>query len=201
MNRKMSMAVMAMGAVAAVANAGVAPTGEFTGSLNEGWNSYSGIQASFAMFGDGSSIVSNTNATALLVTPGWSFFSTLNAYEGSQLLGDTGGGGYTFNFATPLSAFGAFFGTNSDAPGATADIYSPSGALLGSFSVQAPMGQWAWDGWAATGGDTIGSVKITPSNNFGGFVLTDGATGNPVPAPGAFALLLGGAGVAMRRRR
>jgi hypothetical protein len=201
MNLRIGMAALAMGAFAAMANAGVAPTGQFSGSLNEGWNSYSGIQSSFAMFGDGSSIVSNTNSNALLVTSGWSFFFTLNAYEGTQLLGDAGGGGYTFNFATPLSAFGAFFGTNSDVAGATADVYSPAGALLGSFSVQSPVGQWAWDGWAATGGDTIGSVKITPTNTYGGFILTDGATGNPVPAPGAFALLLGGAGIAMRRRR
>ncbi|HLO41903.1 MAG TPA: hypothetical protein VK176_12835 [Phycisphaerales bacterium] len=201
MNAKRCALFCVVGIFTTAASAGVAPTGPFTGSLFEGWNDKGGVAASFSMFGDGSSITSNGGGAALLATPSWSFFTLISAYEGGVMMGDTGGGGYTFNFASPLSAFGAYFGTNSNLAGGTAEIYNPAGALLGSFPVQAPEGDWAWDGWATTGGDSIGSVKIIPANAFGGFVMNDAATGNPIPAPGAIALAMGGACLALRRRR
>ena len=113
-----------------------------------------------------------------------------------------GGAGvnYSFMFDTPAFQFGGYFGTNSDAPDATATFYDSQGAVIGSpMNVSAPIGQWAWNGWEFGGG--ISRIDIVANNTWGGFIMSDDIQYNPVPEPAAFVGLAAGLALLMLRKR
>lgn len=154
----------------------------------------------YKIFGDGSTVDSNSGQDALHRTGGWFFNGFIGARSGSWFQGDTGGGGYTFNFAQPLLNFGGYFGTNCGTPGGKVEVYGAGGGFLGGFDLNCPQAEWAWNGWEATGGDYITKVKIIPiQGQFNGFQMNDDLVANVVPAPGAGAVL--GLVIAGARRR
>ncbi len=115
-----------------------------------------------------------------------------------------GGAGvnYYFLFNNPVQRFGGYWGTNADVPGATATFFDSLGNQIGSAqSIQAPLGQWAWDGWQSTIG--FSRVNIVASNSFGGFIDSDDLQMTPfaVPEPSTIAVLILGVAAATRLRR
>jgi hypothetical protein len=55
-------------------------------------------------------------------------------------------------FERPAARFGGYFGTICQDPGATAEFYDESGVLMAAMPMTVPTaGQWAWNGWKATG--------------------------------------------------
>jgi hypothetical protein len=194
------------GAVALPAMAGVVyePNPANIGSqYREGFqNMPDGFVASYVLPSGMGTLVSNNGAPNLLNTVGWSFFSTILPYEGTRFQGDAGCNGYTITFSSATTAFGAYFGTNSDKAGGTIELFDQVGASLGVLPIQGPLGgSWSWDGWKGTNGTLISKAKITPGNQWGGFLMIDAAATGVVPAPAGAAVLALAALMGVRRRR
>lgn len=206
MNRWYVVATACLGCCARPALAGVvyeANPAAIGSAYREGFQGMpSGGMASYQLPSGMGTLVSNNGQPNLLNTGGWGWEDrTIYAYEGSHFQGDAGCLGYTFNFATPTDAFGAYFGSLAVVAGGTAEIFDQTGASMGVFPIQGPSTTWKWDGWRGTDGTLFSKVKITPSNPFGGFLMVDAAATGLVPAPCAAATLALGLVMASRRRR
>lgn len=185
----------------AAAFAQVTPIGPFAGTLQEGWESHAGglFLPQLIILGGAGTADQLGGGQGLHVTTGWGFFSTIFPHSGAKFMGGAGVN-YQFIFNTPAFQFGAYFGTNADAAGATATFYDAANAQIGGpMAIAAPMGQWQWDGWEFAGG--IKRIEIVASNQWGGFIMSDDLEYNPVPEPGAIVALAVGLGMLLVRRK
>lgn len=205
MDRRVSAVVLVASVFGSPALAGVAyepSPGNMGTQFKEGFQGMStGFEFGYVLPSGMGTLVGNNGQRNMLNAPGWNFKSLLMPFEGSHFQGDAGCNGYTFTFPSPTNGFGAYFGTNSDGAGGTAELFDQSGVSLGIFPIQGPLAGWAWDGWYGTSGTLFSKVKITPGNTWGGFLMVDAAATGHVPAPGAAGLLVLGAASLIRRRR
>jgi hypothetical protein len=200
MSKRLFVLAAAVFPVAALAQ--VTVVGPFTGDLSEGYETIpqGEFHTSYDVFGGAGTVLQVGTGQGLLVTSGWGFFSTIFPHSGGAFMGGAGVN-YEYDFDTPATMFGGYFGTNADTPDATVTFYDANNAQIGdSMTLSAPLGDWAWNGWQYDGG--ISRVVIIANNQWGGFIMSDDLeyTG-AVPEPASLLALAGGLGLHLARRR
>jgi hypothetical protein len=173
------MGVVAAGAFALSASAGVTPIGPFTGDHSESFDG--GPQVIFTpcvstawgygVFDDMGDLCTPGNS-GCHTTSGWGFYCTIFSRTGTFFFGSAGGyAEYTFD--TPVSQFGGYFGSNAydvgETPGADINFYDANGRLIDSVRLDMPdRCQWYWNGWSS---DTPVARIECINDKFGGAFL------------------------------
>jgi hypothetical protein len=171
-----------------VAQAGVVPIGQFTGTYQEGFeDAPTGVpQSELAVF-DGQGVVrSTTGDTSIFVGASSHLYGVVTAHSGILFMGS-----WTtleWEFDAPAVKWGGYFTTNSGTDDATAYFYDAGGALLGTGDVSAPADTtWAWNGWES---DTpISRVEVVGFGVESAFIDYDDMELTPIPEPSSLGLL------------
>lgn len=190
-------------ASASVAIADVTPIGEFTGVHSESFEnigSPGGLPGPVSIFG-GAGTANDAFANTLVLATSvssadtdWVQFFPYNGF----LMGLTPTGHAVFEFETPVTEFGGFFGSAAIHSGGSILFRDEAGGEIDSFDFNVTALEWGWQGWQS---DTpIASIEIAASANPGAPLVFDDLQITPIPAPGALALLVLGATVQRRRR-
>lgn len=188
-------------ALATLAPAAVLPIRPFTGDRSDPLN-YPGttIVSHFDILGGTASLNSHDGNTLIHYLLGDTFgVDHVSPRTGGHILGFTEGPGI-FLFDPPVRRFGAYFNNNSGADDATCDFFAANGDALGTLTATTPAAgnQWVWNGWESD--RPIARLVVTGNGVIDGFLWFDDFE-STVPAPGAGAVLLAGAGAMCRRRR
>ena len=186
--------------LAVSAGASVTSIGEFTGDLFEGFENFSAP----APWPGPMPIFNGAATFDDQVTDPWIVNSltggdlTLFAYDGNFMgLAPTGWTRWTFD--APMHRFGGFFGSTLPGVGGAARFLDGDGAVIESVAFSTVAGQYSWHGWEVEGGFV--TVEILAGANPGTTMVYDNMQASYLPAPGALALLMLGAGAMRRRRR
>lgn len=159
----------------ATAFAQINAIGPFTGSFQEGFETHALGQflPQLACFGGSATANAVGGFQGLHVTTGWGYFSSIFPHSGQRFMGGTGQVTVEWVFNQPAKRFGGYFGTNYSQAGATATFFDANNAVMGTFPISCPNGgQWAWDGWEATG-QGFSKVHITGSDPASGHIMHD----------------------------
>lgn len=201
------------------AGAQVTSTGPFTGSASETWESFPNYQSnpSFyqtdptAIFG-GAATISNDYMAVYQPSAGASFglgsSGPAQVSDGTKGMGvDRGEQTTTIQFASPVSAFGGYWGAATFGSGTTVTVsfFDVFASLIDTQTFNYSRdgfgdGLLEWHGWNSTTG--IGAITYS-----GDYVVNDGlqinaANVSAVPEPSSMALLLmGGLPLAKKLRR
>jgi len=176
--------------------AGLIPTTPFTGSFQESWE---GFAADGAFLPDPTTVMGGEATISYnwmrvyrpgTIDQGLGDSGSAQAVDGAQGLGCVSNLGTEIVFASPVVAFGGYWGvaTQSGAPsGILFDFYDDSDALIDSgaiaYSDPAGTGALMWAGWTS---DV--PIKRVTFTGFGNHTATDFLQAN-VPEPGTIALL------------
>ena len=134
-------------------SAGIVSIGPFAGDLSEGFQfrlSQLSDPSNLKVFGGAATLKADSG----VVSTAWLFEAGMFPFEASHFYGAETGPA-TYEFQTPVSAFGGYFGTHSvdqsmDAPDATANFYNMANALISSENIALGNGgAWTWNGWQA----------------------------------------------------
>lgn len=190
--RPILLASTSLFALAVTAQAQFTPTGPFTGSHQEGFETQDTSGGAFPVcvvdrtFADNADLCSSTGNGAH-ITGGWGFGCSMQEHGGSRLFGCTGGAA-VFTFDTQASKFGGYFGTNNpSASHGTIQFFDAAGGLLHADVINAPNDcSWNWNGWDF-GGAYVKRIEVKSNYSSGGYMLMDdleadvlpGAVGNP----------------------
>ncbi len=185
--------------------ADVTPIGSFDADAGDSFESIPRgfVRDAVDVFDGYARAMSNTDRGWIHATSSWRFRSTVRAMDGGRLLGSTRNG-LAFEFDRDVSAFGAYFATNSNVAGGKIRFFDADGVLLDSAAIQiTDDGQWTYNAWGTDG--AVRRIEITGNfygDGVGGFTMMDKASVAfaSVPAPGVLASL-GLLGIASGRRR
>lgn len=169
-----SVLIAAVAAAACCSFAQPTPIGPFVGSQSDGYETQTPFQflPQYVVF-NGAGTVDGvpSGSSALHITSGWSFFHVIFPHSGGRFMGGAGSN-CEYNFPVPATRFGGYFGTNADVPDGTATFFDANGNQLGPPQpIIAPLGAWAWNGWAFPGG--MARIVIRSNNAFNGFIMQD----------------------------
>jgi len=185
------------------ANASITETGEFTGDLTETFEAIAapgGLPGPVDIFGGAATVndnLANTLVIATSVASADSDWVSLLPYDGF-LMGLVPTGWATFEFDTPVTQFGGYFGSAAIHSGGGVTFFDANGDSIGSASFDVPVLEWTWFGWESE--VPIASMIIRASENPSAPLVFDNLQMTMVPAPGALALLACGLFAARRRR-
>ena len=174
-------------AVAGVVGVGVVAAditsiGTFTGDVSDHFGGLAGgpVHPQTVLIFDGHATASNIHPEGALAvlsnsTRGQTNGDTVNARTSPVMLGQIGI--TQWDFATPLSQFGAYFENNSRFDDVIVDFYDTNLDLIGTRTATTGANDqfWTWNGWHS---DTPISRIVTTGNDtefFGGFVWFDDA--------------------------
>lgn len=198
-----TIAIATACAVASAATADVTSIGEFTGEHSETFEnigSPGGLPGPATIFGGAGTAndpLANTLILATVVSSSDTDFEPFFPYNGF-LMGLVPTGQVVFEFETPVTQFGGFFGSAAFHSGGSILFRDEAGGEIDSFDFNVTAMEWGWQGWQS---DTpIASIEIDASANPGAPLVFDELQITPIPAPGAIALLMLGAAVQRRRR-
>jgi hypothetical protein len=177
--------------------AGVIGVGPFTGEHTEGWESGFFDPVFTPLVEDILDGTADARALGanLHSTGGWIFFdaSVIYPHSGNWFAGNTGPGSWEIEFHSPISMFGAYFGTNTvdsvtNAPDGSATFFDAAGDPLGTSAiVLGDGGTWTWNGWRPDAG-SIKRVQMSNGSLDGGFLMLDDLQ-TTVPEPSTLLLL------------
>lgn len=188
--------------LASTTNAAVLSIAEFVGDASE---TFENIAPPGSWPGDifeGAGLMRDRLAGDPVITFNLSDFdNNLPAYDGT-FMGLTPTGWTNFEFDTPVSRFGGYFGhlTVAD-PLGSISFYDDEGGLIETQSLDVVYNEWNWFGWESD--EPIKRIEINTGPNPGMVGVYDNLqiAYASTPAPGAFALLGLGGLVSRRRRR
>ena len=171
-----SVSIAALGVFAGSACGQIAPVGPFTGQMSENLDTipYQSFPRTIVGFFN-STVTANAigGSQGLSITGGWGFFCGINPRTGNRLFGATGQVVVEWVFDTPVRRWGAYLGTNADAPDAEIQFFDANGALLGTQIAAVPLcGIWTWNGYESTGAP-IKSITVRALHQFGGHIMHD----------------------------
>ncbi len=203
MRGKTALTASAAMAFAAAANAQITPVAEFTGDITETFeNLYApgAHPAPWDVFG-GAAQMRDANAPIMMIAISLQSGITgesIYPYNGN-LMGGSVTGWAVIDFDTPVTHFGGFLGTTDILSGGSIRFSDASGAEIDTVPFGLPLAEWGWYGWSSS--TPISRVEFFADIEPGKPLVFDDLQAILVPAPGAAALLVLGAGLAGVRRR
>jgi hypothetical protein len=173
--RASRLVAAALAALATPLVAQVTPTGPFVGTHQEGFEAVTSAAApcaGFDVFG-GVGTYCGLSGSAPLISSGWGFSCSIAPYAGLRFTASASAG-IEYNFTTPISRFGGYFGTNSPSSGAQVNFYDAAGALIQSVPATIPNDcNWYWQGWDIAGSGGAARVEVIGNYSSGGFIDMD----------------------------
>jgi hypothetical protein len=205
-------AAIALAAVTAAEAGPITPVAPFAGAFHETFEQFSLREQlpSLSILGGTATLAGNNlfiyGENAATFGIGIPAAVDAQTADGEQGLGlDGSGDSATIMFATPVSAFGGFWGSGSPSNGVTFQFFDSANNLIGTIATPYQRngafpggdGGLDWHGWIFA--TPVASVRFS-----GDFVVADGLQSTPVPEPGTLgflgaALLLSAR--SLRRRR
>ncbi|HTF88430.1 MAG TPA: hypothetical protein VK843_08475 [Planctomycetota bacterium] len=164
--------------LSAAASAQIVATGPFTGQQQETFETQTPpVPFNTCIPGrvfNATADLCDPSGNAAHITSSWGFMCTIFPHSGGKLFGSAGGVA-EYQFDSPATKFGGFFGTNSGSPDATMEFFDSSNNLISTATATIPANcSWTWNGWQVVGGPAIKRIRVIGLNPFGGgFVNMD----------------------------
>lgn len=188
-------------AFAGAAAADVTPIDPFTGDAIETFEAIgppAPYDGPMPIFGGGATMDDNFT-DPWIVTSLSDPDNTLFPFDGN-FMGLTPTGWTVFEFQTPVTRFGGYFGhLTLELAAGDVTFYDGDGAVIDSVDHDVPYNEWTWRGWESD--EPISRIEFHTGANPGVPSVFDNLQVAYVPAPGALALLAIGAIRSRRRRR
>jgi hypothetical protein len=145
------------------------PVGPFTGQQQETFEGPAVIFTPCMPSGvfNGTANLCDTTGSGCHTTSGWGFMCTIFAHGGGMFFGSAGGP-VEYQFPTPATKFGGYFGTNAGSADANIEFYDAGHNLIGTALANIPADcSWNWNGWSIPGAGAS-FIKVIGLNPFGG---------------------------------
>lgn len=150
------------------------PIAPFTGQRQEGFETQSYSACVPGRVFQNTADFCTPGYSGVLVTYGWLLYVGYAVYprNNSNSFAGTSLGNGVFTFDTPVQRFGAYLGTVGYLAGGTARFFDATNTLIGTQSLTAPRGGWAWNGWdVGHGGTKIKRVELIANDPYNGGAL------------------------------
>ena len=174
--RRSILTALLFAPLAATAHAQIVPTGPFTGTFNESFDTLNAGQFDTChakhILGGTAELCPAPAGDLFLV--GSSHCSCVMQAQGMTHASAGNGAHLRIHFLTPAIRFGGEFALNCGVADGHAEFFDTSGALIASLPLTVPADcNWHWQGFDAAPGVEIGSVELFSNHPFGGNLILE----------------------------